>query len=74
MVTRTPAIGPPFFRDWRPSSCREVAVTLFPAILLPLAVLLGMLGALVGGNAGRVLLIAAAILAGVDLVLVLLGR
>ncbi|HEX3778417.1 MAG TPA: hypothetical protein VHX38_02035 [Pseudonocardiaceae bacterium] len=49
-------------------------MTLFPAILLPLAVLLGMLGALVGGNAGRVLLIAAAILAGVDLVLVLLGR
>lgn len=46
----------------------------FLAILLPLAVLLVAVGALIGGQIGRVLLIAAAILSGVDLVLVLTGR
>lgn len=47
---------------------------IFLAILLPLAVLLGAVGALIGGKTGQVLLVAAAILAGVDLVLVLTGR
>lgn len=46
----------------------------FLAVLLPLAVLLLGVGALVGGDLGRVLLIAGTVLAGVDVVLVLAGR
>ena len=56
------------------SRSEGVLVTLFLAVLLPLAVLVIGLGVLIGGNVGRVLLIAGCILAGVDLVLVLTGR
>lgn len=49
-------------------------MTLFLAVLLPLAILVLGLGALIGGDVGRVLMIAGCILAGVDLVLVLTGR
>jgi hypothetical protein len=49
-------------------------MTTFLAILLPLAVVIGFVGVLVGAKIGQVLIIAAAILAGMDLVLVLAGR
>lgn len=43
------------------------------ALLLPLAVLLGFLGVLLGGKVGHALLVVACVLAGVQVVLVLVG-
>lgn len=49
-------------------------MTLFLSVLLPLAVLLVGLGILLGGTLGRALIVAGTVLAGVDVVLVLIGQ
>jgi hypothetical protein len=49
-------------------------VHLFLAVLLPLAVLLVGLGLLFTDKLGRALIVAGTVLAGVDVVLVLIGR
>lgn len=48
-------------------------MSLLLALLLPLAVFLGLLGVVVGGRVGHILVIAATILGGFAVLLVLVG-